>query len=165
MWRAIGHYFTAINIIRIAFSGVAGWRAAVIPEVWGLSTSALFFIGLGGFTLSIWAFNGVIWLWQRSKTVKATTAPTSSDTRLQHIRDRTFRNETVQLDGHHFSNCTFVNVTLSHNGGSYSWSNATFRGMTWVHSDKPELVSHRLLCKHAGLFKDTVVFGKDIGST
>lgn len=38
---------------------------------------------------------------------------------LKTVVGAEYQNETVALDGHHFINCTFVNVTIKYNGGPY----------------------------------------------
>jgi hypothetical protein len=36
---------------------------------------------------------------------------------LEHVRDKTFKNETIELDGKRFTNCTFDSCTLKYSGG------------------------------------------------
>lgn len=36
---------------------------------------------------------------------------------LEHVRDRTFRNETVEIDGKRFTNCSFDGCVLKYSGG------------------------------------------------
>lgn len=38
-------------------------------------------------------------------------------TTLEHVRDKTFKNETVELDGKRFTNCTFDGCVLKYSGG------------------------------------------------
>ena len=32
----------------------------------------------------------------------------------------------IQMDGHHFENCTFTNCILAYSGGDFSWLNCSF---------------------------------------
>lgn len=41
----------------------------------------------------------------------------SSITTLEHIRDKTFENETVEIDGKRFTNCKFDGCSLLYAGG------------------------------------------------
>ena len=160
-WSAVSHYFTALNILRIVPSGVLGWGATMISEVQTLSPSALFFVGLAGFALTIWVINGITWWYERRTVKKAPIFTEPSDSELKYVSGKVFRNETVILDGHRYAGCVFENVTLCHNGGPFAWSGSKFIGTTWVHSDLPELNRHKMLHKALGHFKDIVIFGKD----
>ena len=59
-----------------------------------------------------------------------------ADFPLKQIRDKTFKNETVQIDGTEFINCTFDNVIFDFEG------EAPFR-FTDVHFEKQSKVSIR----------------------
>lgn len=48
------------------------------------------------------------------------------------ILRRTFTNETIVVDGHHFVDCTFVNVRFIFNGNQYKFENPTFENCNWI---------------------------------
>lgn len=45
--------------------------------------------------------------------------PKSDEVLLIHYKDATFENQTIDLDGHAFEDCTFVNCTIRYRGNPY----------------------------------------------
>jgi len=41
----------------------------------------------------------------------------SAITTLEHVRDKNFKNETVEIDGKRFTSCTFYGCTMQYSGG------------------------------------------------
>src|SRR5215469_6364838 len=61
---------------------------------------------------------------------------------LKEIRGKTFKNETVQLDGNAFIDCTFDNVTLRFEGQApFRFTNDHFNGKFSVASNNPVVKS------------------------
>jgi hypothetical protein len=46
---------------------------------------------------------------------------------MKVIKDQTFENESVPLDGYIYDHCTFVNACLLYDGGPYQLQSATFK--------------------------------------
>jgi len=49
--------------------------------------------------------------------------------RLKQVRGKQFRNCTIELDGHHYSHCTFINVTFRYGGGRFGLEENTIEGV------------------------------------
>ena len=45
---------------------------------------------------------------------------------LSEVKDQTFRNATVDVDGNRFVNCQFFNCVLRYKGGQYGWQGTVF---------------------------------------
>jgi hypothetical protein len=58
-------------------------------------------------------------------TVSAYPEGTNSSS-LQVVREKTFENDSVPLDGYIYDHCTFTNACLMYEGGAYSIQHSTF---------------------------------------
>ena len=47
---------------------------------------------------------------------------------LVYVKGKTFKNETVPIDGTHFIDSNFVGCTLIYGGGDWGWSGCKFEG-------------------------------------
>jgi hypothetical protein len=80
--------------------------------------------------------------------------------KLEEVSFKTFRNETVPIDGKSFHNCTFINVTFEYDGRStIAFSNNTMVGAIGVKSINPSIFGGWILVKGLGLTRDFPVFG------
>ncbi len=58
---------------------------------------------------------------------------------LAVIRDQTFENVDIPLDGHIYDHCTFINACLMYSGGAYQLQHATFKNHWRVCAAEPSL--------------------------
>ena len=59
-------------------------------------------------------------------SAQGTSTWIDSKTGLERIENKTYRAETVRLDGHFFENCVFENCLLSYGGELCEWNNSRF---------------------------------------
>lgn len=83
---------------------------------------------LGGATAALWLSR--LWL----KPAPNTRA-TGDLSKLQKIYKGNFKNETIELDGKEFIDCTFERVTFHYMGGDFKIGPSTFIGAVGVSSD------------------------------
>ena len=66
--------------------------------------------------------------------VLAGKGTTDAITPLTLVENQTIRRATVVLDGHHYKNCTFDQVTFRFDGGPFEWTNCASTNAS-IHSD------------------------------
>ncbi len=70
------------------------------------------------------------------------------------VLGKTFINETVVLDGHSFSNCTFKNVKFVYNGEApFDLVGNTIEGKVIVATERPNMHLQTVLFQHFGMLK------------
>jgi hypothetical protein len=85
-----------------------------------------------------------------------------SEDQLIHVQNKTFRNETVELDGHHYDGCTFINVKFAYQGtANVEFTHNHLNGYG-VSTNDPAVSGTIELLRGLGMIKsDIPLFDKD----
>jgi hypothetical protein len=79
----------------------------------------------------------------------------NADAKLIEIKNKSFLNERVLLDGHSYKDCTFTNVKFVYNGTTPTVIiRSYFKGVNAVASDNPVVNSTAVMMKGLGFAKD-----------
>ena len=125
LWKSVA--YTGISIVAVIVAYEAT-RQAVAPDVagafppivgsWGDVWPLALLLLVGGTILSLQRFGVLPYRKGRSPSLPKSYsfAWTGADARVIPVVGRKFLNETVLLDGHAYSGCTFENVTFLYNG-------------------------------------------------
>lgn len=70
---------------------------------------------------------------------------------LQQISNRTYKDETVMLDGRFFFNCTFDNVLFAYNGGKVTMSGVSITNLRGFVSPRSEIINIMNVLKGLGV--------------
>jgi hypothetical protein len=75
---------------------------------------------------------------------------------LQVVKDQTFENESIPLDGHVYDHCTFINSCLLYDGGPYQIQHSNLRKHTRVCVRIPQLKNYSNLMDAMEMFRADV---------
>lgn len=89
----------------------------------------------------------ILWVarqwWEPSKPKEATASASGgrqNPISIVEIREQTFKNTTIILDGHRYVSCTFENCTIQWDGGKFSIDAPKFVGSYGIASSNPVIV-------------------------
>jgi hypothetical protein len=79
-----------------------------------------------------------------------------SEDQLIHVQNKTFRNEVVELDGRHYDECTFINVTFVYQGtANVKFTHNHISGFG-ISTDDPSVSGTMATLKGLGLIRPDV---------
>lgn len=140
--------FGVIGQFAIALATEWGWYDDIDSKWWwavsglfNFLTSPItthFALAIVGIALGLWAD---VMLRKKEQVV-------AEDTDLTLIEGKTFRNEKIILDGHHYRGCKFFNVTFAYGGGPLNLERNEIAGVafetTTVETERVMLLFHQL---------------------
>lgn len=78
------------------------------------------------------------------------------------VHDRNFVNQRVRLDGFHYVNCTFTNVTFVYEGTTrVELEGSHFYGIPHIHTDSSVVATTVTILKGFGLYEERAVGGRE----
>jgi hypothetical protein len=120
VWDWIGFGSLWTGAIVMAFEGALAWAPRfreVVPRFFKSSFWAFVPLALLIISTAVLGARAVGWIGGPSKPAATPeTISWSSEYKPAEVSNRHFRSEVVILDGFHYSNCTFDDVTFKYNG-------------------------------------------------
>jgi hypothetical protein len=121
IWRVVSGADVAMGapeLWKLLVSAVAGGATAWWSWLEGHGPVWVFIAGLAVFVLVLRGWNEISWRSDRRKNVPtAESRPAGTLGAVsRQFRDRTFRNEQVEIDGHSYIDCVFDHVTFVYRG-------------------------------------------------